>query len=127
MPTRKNKKTIAKPAPMKKIVYINELVNLARQRDDYKKLLFDTSANLGGWGDKTTDIDAAARWLNTNAMAVADNDNVECSLRQHARELALSVADRGYVLDVGKIALSGTSEELLASEKVQEAYLGKKH
>ncbi len=40
---------------------------------------------------------------------------------------ALKLADRGYVLDVGKIALSGTSSELLASEKVQEAYLGKKH
>lgn len=40
---------------------------------------------------------------------------------------ALKLADRGYVLDVGKIALSGTAEELLASEKVQEAYLGKKH
>ncbi|PLY02137.1 MAG: ABC transporter ATP-binding protein [Desulfuromonas sp.] len=40
---------------------------------------------------------------------------------------ALRLADRGYVLDVGKIALSGTSQELLASEKVQEAYLGKKH
>ena len=40
---------------------------------------------------------------------------------------ALKLANRGYVLDVGKIALSGTSAELLASEKVQEAYLGKKH
>ena len=40
---------------------------------------------------------------------------------------ALKLADRGYVLDVGKIALEGTSQELLASEKVQEAYLGKKH
>ena len=40
---------------------------------------------------------------------------------------ALKLADRGYVLDVGKIALSGTSAELLASEKVQEAYLGKQH
>ena len=40
---------------------------------------------------------------------------------------ALKLADRGYVLDVGTIALSGTSAELLASEKVQEAYLGKKH
>ncbi len=39
---------------------------------------------------------------------------------------ALKLADRGYVLDVGKIALEGTSAELLASEKVQEAYLGKK-
>lgn len=47
-------------------------------------------------------------------------------VEQNARA-ALKLADRGYVLDVGKIALSGTSEELLASEKVQEAYLGKKH
>jgi branched-chain amino acid transport system ATP-binding protein len=30
------------------------------------------------------------------------------------------------VLEVGKIVLSGTSSELLASEKIQEAYLGKK-
>jgi len=40
---------------------------------------------------------------------------------------ALKLAHRGYVLDVGKITLSGTSAELLASEKVQEAYLGKKN
>ncbi len=40
---------------------------------------------------------------------------------------ALKLADRGYVLDVGKIALSGTSAELLASERIQEAYLGKKN
>lgn len=40
---------------------------------------------------------------------------------------ALKLADRGYVLDVGKITLSGTSAELLASEKIQEAYLGKKN
>ncbi len=47
-------------------------------------------------------------------------------VEQNARA-ALKLADRGYVLDVGRIALSGTSAELLASEKVQEAYLGKKH
>src|SRR6056297_341337 len=40
---------------------------------------------------------------------------------------ALKLADRGYVLDVGRIALEGTSAELLASDKVQEAYLGKKN
>ncbi|MCP4118057.1 MAG: ABC transporter ATP-binding protein [Desulfobacteraceae bacterium] len=39
---------------------------------------------------------------------------------------ALKLADRAYVLEVGKLVLSGTSEELLASEKIQEAYLGKK-
>jgi branched-chain amino acid transport system ATP-binding protein len=30
------------------------------------------------------------------------------------------------VLDVGKIVMSGPAVELLASEKIQEAYLGKK-
>lgn len=39
---------------------------------------------------------------------------------------ALKLADRGYVLEVGKIIFSGTSKELLNSERIQEAYLGKK-
>ena len=46
-------------------------------------------------------------------------------VEQNARA-ALKLADRGYVLDVGTIALEGSSADLLASEKVQEAYLGKK-
>ncbi len=39
---------------------------------------------------------------------------------------ALKLADRGYVLEVGTIVFSGSSEELLNSPKIQEAYLGKK-
>lgn len=39
---------------------------------------------------------------------------------------ALRLADRGYVLEVGKIVLHGASRELLCSARVQEAYLGKK-
>ncbi|WP_228723383.1 ABC transporter ATP-binding protein [Desulfosediminicola flagellatus] len=46
-------------------------------------------------------------------------------VEQNARA-ALKLADRGYVLEVGTIVYSGTSEELLASPKIQEAYLGKK-
>ena len=41
-------------------------------------------------------------------------------------QAALSVADRGYVLETGKIVTTGTGAELLADEKVKEAYLGKK-
>ncbi|MCJ8325535.1 MAG: ABC transporter ATP-binding protein [Campylobacterales bacterium] len=39
---------------------------------------------------------------------------------------ALKLADRAYVLEVGKITHEGTSEELLNSSTIQEAYLGKK-
>jgi len=55
------------------------------------------------------------------------NSGVTVLLVEQNAKAALKLADRGYVLDVGKIALSGTSQELLSSEKVQEAYLGKKH
>ncbi len=45
-------------------------------------------------------------------------------VEQNARA-ALKLADRGYVLEVGKIVHSGPSEELLSSKRIQEAYLGK--
>ncbi len=39
-------------------------------------------------------------------------------------QMALSVADRGYVLETGKIVSSGTGAELLNDESVKKAYLG---
>ena len=39
-------------------------------------------------------------------------------------QMALSVADRAYVLETGKISLSGTGAELAASDQVRKAYLG---
>ena len=39
-------------------------------------------------------------------------------------QMALSVADRAYVLETGKITLSGTGKELMQSEAVKKAYLG---
>ena len=39
-------------------------------------------------------------------------------------EMALAVADRAYVMETGRITLSGTGKELAASEEVQKAYLG---
>ena len=44
-------------------------------------------------------------------------------IEQNAK-MALSIADRGYVLETGQIVLSGTGQELLASDEVQKAYLG---
>ena len=39
-------------------------------------------------------------------------------------QAALSIADRGYVLETGKIVTSGTGTELLASPEFKKAYLG---
>ena len=39
-------------------------------------------------------------------------------------QAALSVADRAYVLETGRISLSGTGAELMASDEVRKAYLG---
>lgn len=39
-------------------------------------------------------------------------------------QMALSVADRAYVLETGKITLSGTGAELAQSDEVRKAYLG---
>ena len=38
--------------------------------------------------------------------------------------IALSIADRGYVIETGRVILSGTAAELQASEEVKDAYLG---
>jgi branched-chain amino acid transport system ATP-binding protein len=44
-------------------------------------------------------------------------------IEQNARQ-ALAVADRGYVLEVGRIAYSGSAQDLQASDAVRAAYLG---
>ncbi len=45
-------------------------------------------------------------------------------VEQNARA-ALSIADRGYVMETGSLFLEGTSRELLENNDVQRAYLGK--
>ena len=44
-------------------------------------------------------------------------------VEQNAR-MALSVADRGYVLETGKLVSTGTGTQLLKDESVKKAYLG---
>ena len=44
-------------------------------------------------------------------------------VEQNAKK-ALSIADRGYVLETGKIVLAGEADELINDESVRRAYLG---
>jgi branched-chain amino acid transport system ATP-binding protein len=50
--------------------------------------------------------------------------NVTILLVEQNANLALQVADYGYVLEVGRIVMAGTSERLLKSEDIKEFYLG---
>lgn len=45
-------------------------------------------------------------------------------LAEQNAKLALAIADRGYVIETGKIVREGTGEELLHSADIQERYLG---
>jgi len=45
-------------------------------------------------------------------------------VEQNARS-ALKIANRGYVIETGRIILEGTAEYLLSNKDVQRAYLGR--
>jgi branched-chain amino acid transport system ATP-binding protein len=45
-------------------------------------------------------------------------------VEQNARQ-ALAIADRGYVLDLGKIEFSGSGQEMCRDERIQKTYLGR--
>ena len=53
-----------------------------------------------------------------------DEGNTVLLVEQNAKA-ALSIADRGYVLETGKVIVQGQAEELLANPDVQRAYLGR--
>ena len=58
-----------------------------------------------------------------HVQALRSADRAIFFVDQNARA-ALRIADRGYVLETGRIVLSGSGAELLANERVQAAYLG---
>jgi branched-chain amino acid transport system ATP-binding protein len=53
-----------------------------------------------------------------------DEGNTVLLVEQNARA-ALGIADRGYVLETGRIIMEGTAENLLSNRDVQRAYLGR--
>ena len=53
-----------------------------------------------------------------------NREGVSILLVEQNANMALSIADRAYVLETGKVALSGNAEDLMKNELVKESYLG---
>ena len=52
------------------------------------------------------------------------DDNLTILLVEQNARAALAIADRAYVLETGRVTLSGTAAEIQADRRVREAYLG---
>jgi len=52
------------------------------------------------------------------------NEGVTILLVEQNAKMALSVADRGYVIEVGRIIAEDTAKNLMASKTIQDSYLG---
>lgn len=59
-----------------------------------------------------------------NIIKEINEQGTSILLVEQNAKMALAIADRAYVLETGKIVMSGTGEELLKSEDIKKAYLG---
>jgi branched-chain amino acid transport system ATP-binding protein len=53
-----------------------------------------------------------------------NRDGVTLLVIEQNAQMALRLANRGYVLETGAIAIEGTSQELISNDKVRKAYMG---
>ena len=81
------------------------------------KLIFLDEPTQGRSPRGVQDIFSIIREINHQGVTIL--------LIEQNANMALKIADLAYVLETGKITMSGTGAELLANEKVKEAYLGK--
>lgn len=94
-----------------------QMVAVARALIGEPKLLILDEPSLGLAPNIVDDI------LNV-ASTLAKNDDLSVLLVEQDLTKALEAADRGYVVENGRIVLEGTSAELQANEHVKKAYLG---
>ncbi len=60
-----------------------------------------------------------------NIITTINGQGITVILNEQNANMALKISDYAYVMETGRVTLSGTGAELLANEKVKEAYLGK--
>ena len=59
-----------------------------------------------------------------SAIRSLKDENLTIMLVEQNACAALSIADRAYIMETGKITLSGTAAEIQSDHRVREAYLG---
>ncbi|MBQ4511931.1 MAG: ABC transporter ATP-binding protein [Anaerolineaceae bacterium] len=94
-----------------------QMVAVARALIGMPKLLILDEPSLGLAPNIVDEILAVA-------TSMAKNDGISVMLVEQDITKALACADRGYVIENGRIALEGTSDSLSANEHVKKAYLG---
>lgn len=94
-----------------------QMVAVARALIGMPKLLILDEPSLGLAPNIVDDI------LNV-AKTLAQESGISVLLVEQDITKALATADRGYVIENGRVSLSGTAAELAANEHVKKAYLG---
>ena len=59
-----------------------------------------------------------------NIIEYCHSIGITILLVEQNAKMALSIADRAYVLETGRISMEGDAKELLENDKVRKAYLG---
>lgn len=94
-----------------------QMLAVARALMSRPKLMMMDEPSLGLAPLIVRDIFSIIKEINKNGVTIL--------LIEQNANMALKTADRGYVLETGKIKIEGTGAELLANEEVKKAYLGK--
>ena len=94
-----------------------QMLAVGRARMSRPKLIMMDEPSLGLAPLVVQDIFDIIRTINESGITVL--------LIEQNANMALKIAHRGYVIETGHITMTGTGAELLADERVKEAYLGK--